>query len=272
MWCRACQQDVPGVVTSSQNPTVRCARCGQPLAGSGSDRTGLLTPHFTLSAQGTGDGTIARPDDCVVSGSEDFPEFVELEDGDFEAWDFEETIRRAQQLVKRVTSESAIDSVQPASDGAGAAREPSERRAAATVPPPARPSGTLPWLILAFGFGVFACGAALIGLSFVKDSTPLWQLGLPMVLGGQLAVLFVVIWQLDVVWHSHRATFVALHAMDEQLRQLRLHAPHAQAGQPEAKAFLQHLSEGASPYILLNDLRAQLDALSTRLDKTKDAA
>ena len=93
------------------------------------------------------------------------------------------------------------------------------------VPSPAKPGGTLPWLILALGLGVFACGAALMGLSLAKDSTPLWQLGLPMVLGGQVAVLFVVIWQLDVVWHSNRATFVALHAMDEQLRQLRLHAP-----------------------------------------------
>ena len=210
---------------------------------------------------------MARPVDCVASGGEDFPEFVELED-----WDFEETIRHAQQLVKSVTSESAIDRVQPAGDRTDSARESCEGRTAATVPPPAKPSGTLPWLILAFGLGVFACGAALMGLSLAKDSTPLWQLGLPMVLGGQLAVLFVVIWQLDIVWHSNRATFVALHAMDEQLRQLRLHAPHAQASPLEAKAFLQHLSEGASPHILLNDLRAELDALSTRLDKTKDAA
>jgi hypothetical protein len=76
-------------------------------------------------------------------------------------------------------------------------------------------------MVLTLGLAVFVCGSTLIGLSLVYQHEQLWQLGLPMVLGGQVAILAVVIWQLESVWQSNRATFVALHAMDEQLRQLR---------------------------------------------------
>jgi len=193
----------------------------------------------------------------VRGGGDESPEFEELE-----AWDFEETICHAQQLVESMARDSAL----------GAGRERAGDRTNSAIPSPARSAGTLPWLSLALGIGVFVCGAALMGLSLVKDSTPLWQLGLPMVLGGQLAVLFVVIWQLDVVWHSNRATFVALHAMDEQLRQLRLRAGRAAVREPLAKPFARHAAEEVSPHLLLSHLRSQLEVLATRLDSSKDAA
>ena len=111
-----------------------------------------------------------------------------------------------------------------------------------------------------------------MGLSLAKGSTPLWQLGLPMVFGGQLAVLFVVIWQLDVVWLSNRATFVALHAVDEQLRQLRVPASHHVANSQDIKTFSRHPAEDVSPHMLLTNLRKQIEELSRRLGKPKDAA
>jgi hypothetical protein len=276
MWCRACQQDVPGVVSSSQNPTVCCARCGKPLAGAGTDRNRLMAPH--IPQRGTESDVSNRamePAFGRLSNGEDFPEFVELED-----WEFEETIRQAQQLLRSVTDEP-LPGVGPRSiERTNSMRKPHiERRVQVTSetpdPPPVgrtKPSGTWPWVMLAFGLGVFVCGAALMGLSLAKGSPPLWQLGLPMVLGGQLAVLFVVIWQLDVVWLSNRATFVALHSVDEQLRQLQVRSNHHVAEPQDAKTFSRHLAEDVSPHLLLKNLREQIDQLSAQLTKPKDAA
>ena len=259
MWCRACQQDVPGVVSSSQNPTVSCVRCGKPLAGAGTGRNRLVVPHITSRSARTADA-IRPPESAPVLSSsvEDFPEFVEQDD-----WEFEETIRQAQQLLSSVTDESPTGLSQRTSERTNSSRRPSVERpavvepetTASAMPAQAKPSGTWPWVMLAFGLGVFACGAALMGLSLAKGSTPLWQLGLPMVLGGQLAVLFVVIWQLDVVWLSNRATFVALHSVDEQLRQLQVRASHHVANSQDVKTFSRHLAEDVSPHMLLKDLR-----------------
>ncbi|MBM4092356.1 MAG: hypothetical protein FJ276_23465 [Planctomycetes bacterium] len=91
----------------------------------------------------------------------------------------------------------------------------------ANLRPVAQPNTSVVWTVLALGLGVFVCGAALMGLALLYQREQLWQVGLPMVLGGQLAVLAVVIWQLESVWQSNRATFVALHALDEQLRDIR---------------------------------------------------
>ncbi len=112
-----------------------------------------------------------------------------------------------------------------------------------------------------------------MAISLVSERPTLWQLGLPMVLAGQVAVLAVVIWQLDVVWNSHRATFVALHAMDDQLRQLRDQwVLRQQAERTAEQPFYRHLAEGASPEVLLADLKDQIDVLSKRLVRDRQAA
>jgi hypothetical protein len=235
-----------------------------------------MAPHITPRVTGTPD-TTARPASApVLSPSvEDFPEFVELED-----WEFEDTIRQARQLLRSMTDEPSTGADQRTSERTNATRRPSVERPAQAepetsdpvMPGPTQPNGTWPWVILAFGLGVFVCGAALMGLSLAKGSTQLWQLGLPMVLGGQLAVLFVVIWQLDVVWLSNLATFVALHSVDEQLRQLQVRASHPGANPRDSKTFSRHLAEDVSPHSLLKGLREQIDAISAQLAKPKDAA
>ncbi len=235
-----------------------------------------MAPHLPLRETECDDTNRGlEPPFGQPSNGENFPEFVELED-----WEFEETIRQAQQLLRSVTDEPSPGWGHRSTERTNSIRKPPvDRRVqveSETSDPPraeqARPSGTWPWVMLAFGLGVFACGAALMGLSLAKGSPQLWQLGLPMVLGGQLAVLFVVTWQLDVVWLSNRATFVALHCVDEQLRQLQVRSNRHVAEPQDAKTFSRHLAEDASPHLLLNNLREQIDQLSAQLTKPKDAA
>jgi hypothetical protein len=109
-------------------------------------------------------------------------------------------------------------------------------------------------------------------MGLLKPSPPLWHLGLPLLLAGQFAILAIVVWHLDVVWHSHRATFVALHAVDEQVRRLRPHvAPPRDISRRDLPA-ASMATEPASPHMMLAHLRAELAALSRRHDRTQDAA
>jgi hypothetical protein len=206
----------------------------------------------------------------------ELPEFIELED-----WEFEETIKEAQQLVHNVATQQRLSL-----DQANRTRTDPPHLGWRDRPPgndavpargtfslPSQPSGLVAWIILAVGLGGFVCGTALIGLSLFKQQPTLWQLGLPLALLGQVAVLFVVVWQLDVVWHSNRATFVALHAMDEQIRQLRQESKRSQSiDGDDTPMFYRHVAEGASPHVLLEDLKQQIDVLSLQLSRDKHAA
>ncbi len=243
MWCAACHQDVPGVAASANNTKACCARCGQAFARA------------------------VAPEAPSVP-FEDLPEFVELED-----WEFAETIQEAERLVRNVTADLGPA---PRWDRLRESRRDRPVRRAAhrqemVEDRVSKSNSTLPWIVLALGLGVFVCGAALIALSLVQQRPQLWQLGLPLVLVGQVAVLAVVIGQLDAVSNSNRATFVALHAMDDQVRQLRDAWDQQPAETPE-RPFYRHLAEGANPDVLLADLKDQIDVLADHLAQTKRAA
>jgi hypothetical protein len=247
MWCAACQQDVPGVAASAGEAAVCCARCGKTLA-EGPARAKSKVPF------------------------EDLPEFVELED-----WEFAETIEQAARRVHNIAHDLQVGPQRrqrrdtPHSLRSPASSRLSSRTRAGSKDQPNRSTNSTPWLVLALGLGVFVCGAALIAISLVSERPQLWQMGLPMVLGGQVAILAVVASQLDSVWNSNRATFVALHAMDEQVRQLREEWEDLKR-QDIDQPFYQHLAEGASPEVLLGDLKDQIDVLSEHLTRNKRAA
>lgn len=250
------------------------------MTGAGIDRSRLTAPRVVASPVPVADHGV-MPGMSIGAMSDEFSEFAELED-----WEFDETIQRAQQLLKSVAEEPAARGKVAAAERQNAVPRPHLDTAASPTPvsrtaatPRPLPTADVPvpgksiwpWLFLTLGIGVFACGVALVGMSLARGSTPLWQLGLPLVLGGQLAVLLVVIWQLDVVWLSHRATFVALHAVDDQLRKLQRQSEQ-RTGSLDAKVYTHHQAETASPLALLRVLRAQLDDLSSQLEKHNDAA
>lgn len=206
---------------STEDAAVCCARCGKSFSvatGSGTDRQSAPVP-----SSGPGDGESSDLPDFS-----EFPEFSELED-----WDFEETLGRADRLVRSVHSESDQLALFGRGQRSDAAHVPehhdalvaSDVVADAELRSKSQPASSIPWLVLALGLAVFVCGAALIGMSLASHNGRLWDVGLPMVLGGQMAVLAAVIWQQEAVWQGNRATFLALHTMDEQVRQLRSESP-----------------------------------------------
>jgi hypothetical protein len=77
------------------------------------------------------------------------------------------------------------------------------------------------WTALAGGVAAFACGAVLAIWGLVAGRDDLWNLGLPIVVAGQLGLLAGIVLQLDVLWQNNRETAEQLDVVDRQLTALR---------------------------------------------------
>ncbi len=124
----------------------------------------------------------------------------------------------------------------------------------------------LTWIFLSLGTMIFACGGSLLAWSVIGNRPDLWNVGLPVAAGGQVALLVGLILQLDRLWHDSRHATSKLDHVDEQLHDLKatttmLHGDHASP----SGAFYAHLANGAGPQLLLTDLKNQLDQLATKL-------
>jgi hypothetical protein len=152
--------------------------------------------------------------------------------------------------------------------------------AACHLPPAGRPAhdhqpnsprsssalAVLTWIGLSLGTTTFVCGGMLLGWSIVADRQELWTLGLPIALGGQIALLVGLLFQVERLWRDNRHAAAKLDDVDEQLHELKtattlLGTSHSSP----ATAFYCHLSSGASPQLLLSDLKSQLDLLALKI-------
>ncbi len=121
---------------------------------------------------------------------------------------------------------------------------------------------------LTTGMICFVCGIFLLGWSLYSGRQELWTVGLPIALVGQIGLLVAFIAQLDRLWHENHCAAIRLRKVDEQLHALRtaatlLHSAHT----PDASSFYSHFVHGASPQLLLADLKSQLDLLALRITR-----
>ncbi len=239
MWCGNCQLDVPAIASAGNSNQICCARCRQEL------------------------GRDAQP---AASATPDA-----LED-----WDLTEELHEIERLVGPFAE-------LPEEMRTAPTQEPRSAQAVRSLPDAAgittdrlktpRKSGLFSWVLI--GLGVMACafGGGLIVWSLIADRPELWQLGLPVALLGQGGLLAGLVLQLDGLWQNSRQTATTLCELDAQLQELRqatnmLATTHSSS----AQAFYAHLAEGASPQLLLSDLKGQMDLLATRLAQTADRA
>jgi hypothetical protein len=121
------------------------------------------------------------------------------------------------------------------------------------------------------GVMAFACGGVLVGWSFVAARGDLWMYGLPCVLAGQAMLILGLVMQLEGLWQNNRETRETLSDLDRDLAELRhatsmLSTSHSAAGQ----SFYAHMAEGASPHLLLADVKGQLDVIALRLAQSRE--
>ncbi|MFW5692765.1 MAG: hypothetical protein ACOCWL_00980 [Thermoguttaceae bacterium] len=131
-----------------------------------------------------------------------------------------------------------------------------------------RSGGVLAWTALAMGTMVLVCGAMLLVWAVVADRGELWAIGLPAAFVGQVVLLVGLVLQLDRLWRDNRSAAARLKHVDVQLHELRATTTlMGTSGASPGSAFYSHLAGGASPHLLLNDLKGQLDLLAMKLSR-----
>jgi len=272
MWCSTCQQDVPGLGSSSDGSLLRCGKCGDQLASAANQN------H--VAPQSNSNASAARHANETVS----LDKLLRLGPLGNEDWAIEAELRGVQRLLSSLKARSADTSdawQRPAPHVAHKLRQP-----AASVQPSSSDlvdharrgtaSSTQPqvhlaaWIILSLGLAVFACGAVLLGWSLVGQRDDLWPVGMPLALIGQAGLILGLILQLDGLWNTSRQTAEVLSELDGELKTVReattlLSTSHSSGSQ----SFYLHLAEGASPQMLLADLKGQMDLLAQQMARQK---
>lgn len=288
MWCKQCQEDVPGVC-SDDGSQYACPRCGDGLpiasASSSSDTCACGGDCSCGGACGGSGECVCRAEneDASQPVFEELLQIAPEPPPSYDGWELEEQLRHIERVLapdKSVTgrTEKTVEAKQIRLDSGHTAtvhfRPSTAEEPASTRPAQARNgSGWLPlaaWASLSLGLMAFAFGGVLLGWSMATDREDLWSLGLPVALGGQVVLLLGLILQLDRIWRDSRSTASKIDNVDQRLEELKtttslLGTTHSSP----AANFYCHMADGADPHLLLTDLKNQLDLLAVKIGQPK---
>jgi len=255
MWCQHCRQDVPGI-NADHGP--RCIRCGEAFA-----------PAHAIGVAATASNGLdlsAPPEVSWLSQDE-------------EDWALADEIRQAQRILATTNVRLGAVAGDRSSQRLDLPESPLSLPAwipTSTVSHPVAPrrrrsqgiAFAIAWFMLSIGLMGFVCGAVLLAWAYFAGNNQLWSLGLPVALIGQAALVIGFVLQTDRLREDSSETAEQLQSVDQRILDLRqsatlLNNTHSQP----ATAFYAHLAEGASPHILLADLKGQLDLLALRMSK-----
>lgn len=264
MWCSHCQQDVPGIAIKEDGNRICCARCSGLLAGLQG-----RTPVVIMEEPPTSVQTESSPMVSETQAAEKVEVLVAappLDDWSLDA-DLAAVTRMMQTLRVDPQAKAPRASTPQASAATWRMPEPAPQR---VVTASAKRNSYLAWPVLMLGMMSFCGGAVLLGWSYIANHPVLWNYGLPAVLAGQALFVLGLVMQLDGLWQNNRDTRQALDELDRELADLRhatsvLTTTHTPAGQ----SFYAHMAEGASPHLLLADVKGQLDVIAMRLAQVK---
>ncbi|MFN0022248.1 MAG: hypothetical protein ACKVP0_28705 [Pirellulaceae bacterium] len=299
MFCPSCQQDVPALAVPEEPGVVRCAFCGEELemrvqetgvreqeTGVRSQWSGGRTQEFVDSEQeqlpvgSFNSARVSDPEETVDRESPEpgpvgpLPPRLDLED-----WDLEPKLRATERLLKGLRQEEPLESISathsahaqslgwhvPESRNASSARTSREREVTAPQEKQEK-SGTLAWTCLSLGVMALACGGVLIAWSLIAGRDDLWSIGLPLAVVGQGGLVIGLLLQLDGLWQSSKKTEETLTQLDGKLHDLaHTTTMLGTTRSTPAQSFYVHMAEGASPHLLLADLKGQLDLLAERM-------
>jgi hypothetical protein len=262
MWCSTCQQDVPGLGSTSSSSNLRCGKCGGKLVGQQGDPCDRPISNSPVTrATATENAALEK----LLRGAP-------LSDDD---WALEAELRGVQRMLGSMKSHYGLaTSGLPLTPHAALATchaalpssSPDPRSLQPPFNTPTPRTHSAAWTILSLGMAMFTCGAVLLGWSLFAQREDLWPVGMPLALMGQAGLILGLVLQLDGVWHTSRSTTAALQELDGELKNVRqatslLSTSHSSG----AQSFYLHLAEGASPHLLLADLKGQMDLLAQQM-------
>ncbi len=189
-------------------------------------------------------------------------------------WEFDQDLSELQSLLAAAKGRpTAADAPAPLSGSQ--AQGPLAPHAGAGRVQPRRRSTRLrspfwTWLVLSLGVSAFIGGGALLALSYALERNDFWFVGMPLTVAGQVCLLLALVMQLERVWQGSRYAMDKLGEVDQRLADLSqtttlLGVTHGSA----AQAFYAHMAEGASPHLLLADLKGQIDLLAVRMSQRR---
>lgn len=239
MWCKRCRQDVPALPQGDMQ-SFCCPRCGEGIAVDPPKATGRVPTY--------------------------------------DGWELDEELRHIGRVLRSDKAKGRPSSkisrreaarLDPSHDGPSAWHVPAAAPAQASKAPRIRRgsgAGAMIWLVLSLGTASFVCGGLLLGWSSATGRQELWTIGLPTALVGQIAILVGLVLQLDRLWHDNRAAAAKLDDVEEHLSELKAATTLLGTAQgPAAGVFYSHFAGGASPQLLLTDLKGQIDLLAMKI-------
>jgi hypothetical protein len=255
MWCKRCQQDMPAVANGEGG--MACARC-----------TSVLRFAAPSNNANRDDARVCAIAESVLATSP-----LASDPPPIDTWRLDAELSEAERLLK-VFAPLSSTSPKCHTNDARAMRSPfGAAPAQASQASPAETTtstsgGTIAWLLLLAGTMALVCGGVLVGYSLYASRVALWNLGLPILLAGQAGLLLGIVLQLARIWQTHRRAAERLAAVDRQLGDLEqtttLLGNTYGAG---SSTFFAHLAEGASPPLLLADLKGQMDLLAMKMSR-----
>ncbi len=268
MWCRHCQQDVPGIADG--DGATHCARCASVVR----TRTAERKRHAPAPAH-TANPRADWDTDCDTDWDTQPP----IADD----WQLEQQLSEAERLLHTFSNigapENRPQSMTPpvrlaTTDLAStdlASRDWHQHAASEitrSTSEPKQRGNVFAWTFLLVGTFALVCGGVLAGWSLTSGRTALWNLGLPILLGGQGCLLVGIVLQVSRMWQNSRNSAQRLAQVDRQLVDLQqtttLLGNTYGAG---SSTFFAHLAEGASPHMLLADLKGQMDLLAMKVSR-----
>lgn len=262
MWCSRCQQDVPAVPGQRAN-TLCCVRCQALLSGAAVEASAYSPPEPALPEG-------IEPLDSLKTQTP--LDQLLLPPIPQEDWQLEAELRYVERLAAAWRDTPPLqDSFALASEEQGVSEQRHSHEEPSDDVAPAKPRfAGLAWAALSLGVMSFVCGGVLLGWSAIAGRQDLWSIGLPLALVGQAGLIVGLVLQLETLWQTNRATSQTLHSLDGEIHELR-HSTTllTQSRSNPSQSFYLHLSEGASPHLLLADLKGQLDLLSEQMGKRR---
>jgi hypothetical protein len=122
------------------------------------------------------------------------------------------------------------------------------------------------WLVVVLSALVLSAGVGLIGWTLSSHEMQYWNLAVGLSIGGQGGLVLGLVMLVARLWRSSRYAALKLQDVHARLGQVQQAAEAWNANRgSSAPAFYADLVRGASPHIMLANLKGQVDQLATRV-------
>jgi len=263
MWCSVCYQDVPGARHSTTGRLL-CSHCQQPM------QTRKTTQPTRICDEGLALDERAA---AVAAAAAPFRN---------DDWAARQRVRNLGRELRRpnftATSNASIgpSRLDPPQDLFAQLQQATAPGITSITPQPApvalrsrRADGSqiVAWFVVLCGALALAAGIGLIAWSLAAKQMVYWDLALGLTLGGQGTLILGLVLVVSRLWRNSRFASGKLQDVHARIVQLQSTADALttiRAG-GSAPAFYADLVRGASPQVLLANLKGQLDQLATRV-------